>query len=80
MCVSSWNRIGVLHHIVRVSCCAGACVQSRKVVSEKKLRTIKAVLNVDYDPEQEQEGSQHGTAQHHSRPAASDAFDEVRAR
>jgi hypothetical protein len=51
-------------------------VQSRKVVSEKKLKVIKAVLNVDYEPEQDGEGSQHGTA--HLRPLAADTFDEVR--
>lgn len=37
---------------------------------------IKAVLNVDYEPEQETEGSQHG-APHH-RPTVSETFDEVR--
>lgn len=51
-------------------------LQSRKVVSEKKLKVIKAVLNVDYEPEQDGEGSQHGTAHH--RPLDADTFDEVR--
>lgn len=50
--------------------------QSRKVISEKKLKVIKAVLNVDYEPEQETDGSQHG-APHH-RPTMSETFDEVR--
>jgi hypothetical protein len=47
--------------------CAPACcsrctllLQGRKVISEAKLKVIKAVLNVDYDPEPEPEGSQHG--------------------
>lgn len=53
--------------------------QSRKVLSEKKLKVIKAVLNVDYEPEQDSEGSFHGAAAptHHSQ--ASETFDEVRA-
>jgi hypothetical protein len=44
-------------------------------VSEKKLKVIKAVLNVDYEPEHESDGSQHGGTHH--RPV-SETFDEVR--
>jgi hypothetical protein len=51
------------------------CWQSKKVVSEKKLKVIKAVLNVDYEPEHESDGSQHGGTQH--RPVL-ETFDEVR--
>jgi hypothetical protein len=43
-------------------------------VSEKKVKVIKAVLNVDYEPETDAEGSQHGPTHHRQ---ASDTFDEV---
>lgn len=59
-------------------CCLGPCVfgmQARKVTSDKKLKVIKAVLNVDYEPEQESEGSQHGATHHRQH---SETFDEVR--
>lgn len=48
------------------------------MLSEKKLKVIKAVLNVDYEPEgQDTEGSFHGGAgpTHHSQ--AAETFDEV---
>lgn len=50
-------------------------MQARKVTSDKKLKVIKAVLNVDYEPEQESEGSQHGATHHRQH---SETFDEVR--
>lgn len=49
-------------------------MQSRKVLSEKKLKVIKAVLNVDYEPDHDTDGSQHGAAHHRQ---VSQTFDEV---
>jgi hypothetical protein len=47
------------------------------VLSEKKLKVIKAVLNVDYEPEQDTEGSFHGGAAAPTHHSQAETFDEV---
>jgi hypothetical protein len=48
------------------------------VTSEKKLKVIKAVLNVEYEPE-ESDGSQHGPSLHRQQQQQqhTETFDEV---
>ncbi|WIA38412.1 hypothetical protein OEZ86_001738 [Tetradesmus obliquus] len=56
---------------------AGPIQQGRKVTSESKLRVIKAVLNVEYEPESEHDSSQHGPNPTALARQTSDTFDEV---
>eukprot|EP00775_Hariotina_reticulata_P005371 gene5371-5606_t len=50
--------------------------QGRKVTSESKLKVIKAVLNVEYEPDGDHDSSQHGPGSSSLQRAHGESFDE----